>query len=97
MKINRDDIYIILGVVILCALTAAFGWAVADGIITAREHKKIVNQAIGSTIIFGRDTLQIVNYQRGGFGRPAGFLLSNGLIVNEKVIKCQIPNELDKK
>lgn len=97
MKVEREDIWMILGSFILCAIMAAAGWAVAEGIITAREHKKIVNQAIGSTIIIGRDTLEIVNYQQGGFGRPAGFLLSNGLIVNERVIKCQIQNELDKK
>lgn len=97
MKVDREDILTIFGIVILCAFTAAFVWAVADASITVREYKKTVRQAIGSTIIIGRDTLQIVNYQRGGFGRPAGFLLSNGLIVDERVIKCQIQNELDKK
>lgn len=88
MKVEREEIWRILGLVLLNVFVAACGWAVVDGISTAREHKKIVNQAIGSTIILGRDTLEIVNYQRGGFGRPAGFLLSNGLIVDERIIVC---------
>ena len=54
--------------------------------IMASKEKRNYLAPIGRTIVINSDTLIIVNYEGGGFGKPSGYRLSNGVLVNKKII-----------
>lgn len=62
-------------------------WAMKTGGDRIREHKHLINQSIGKRIVIENDTLLIVNYLDGGFGNPRGFVLSNGVLIDDKIVK----------
>lgn len=62
-------------------------WAMKTGGDRIRAHEQLINRSIGKTIVIENDTLLIVNYLDGGFGNPKGFVLSNGVIIDDKIVK----------
>lgn len=55
------------------------------GIMASKEKRKQL-APIGQTIVIDSDTLIVVNYEGGGYGKPSGYRLSNGVLVNRKII-----------
>ena len=50
------------------------------------EEVERIENTIGQEVIIQSDTLIVVSYQRGGWGLPRGYVLSNGLVVDEKIL-----------
>ena len=52
-----------------------------------KEERAFTTSMIGKKVIIQGDTLLIVNYQDGGFGKPRGFMLSNGIMIDNDLLK----------
>lgn len=55
------------------------------GIMASKEKRKQL-APIGQTVVINSDTLTVVNFEGGGYGKPSGYRLSNGILVNRKII-----------
>ena len=87
-KINGIVSYIMLGIVIVSFLVFGIFFIPRLGR-ESKERWQIREKTIGKEIVINKDTLTVVSYQIGGFGHPSGFMLSNGVIVDEKLVKSE--------
>ena len=60
------------------------GWK--DGEKKYNEKMNRIENTIGQEVVLRDDPLMVVSYQSGGWGRPRGYVLSNGLVVDEKIL-----------
>ena len=51
------------------------------------EKMNRIENTIGQEVVLRDDTLMVVSYQRGDWGHPRGYVLSNGLVVDEKILR----------
>ena len=89
MENIKDMISGCLTVLFLIVCIAIAIWIGRYKVKDIREFNKFVDESIGKEIVIQGDTLTIVSYQGGGFGNISGFMLSNGVIVDEKLVKSE--------
>lgn len=85
----KDIIATIFGMGFIVTFIVLFTLMVRTELGKAREFKNFINESIGKEVVIQGDTLTVVSYQGGGFGNVSGFMLSNGVIIDEKLIKEQ--------
>lgn len=59
------------------------------------EERALIEESIGKEVVIQGDTLMVISHQRGGFGHPYGFLLSNGLVVDNELVRKLIKENED--
>ena len=79
----------IFAILFLAACIMLTVYAIRIGVKEMRDFNKFVDESIGKEVVIQGDTLTVVSYQGGGFGNVSGFMLSNGVIIDEKLIKEQ--------
>ena len=87
--IIKDIIATIFGLGFIVTFIVLLTLMVRTELEKSREFKNFVNESIGKEVVIQGDTLTVVSYQDGGFGNVSGFMLSNGVIIDEKLIKEQ--------
>ena len=85
----KDIISGIFAMLFLAACITLAAWAIRVGAKEMRDFNEFVEESIGKEVVIQGDTLTVVSYQGGGFGNVSGFMLSNGVIIDEKLIKEQ--------
>ena len=85
----KDIISGIFAMLFLAACITLAAWAIRAGAKEMRDFNEFVEETIGKEVVIQGDTLTVVSYQGGGFGNVSGFMLSNGVIIDEKLIKEQ--------
>ena len=85
----KDIISGIFAILFLAACITLAVYAIRAGVKEVRDFNEFVDESIGKEVVIQGDTLTIVSYQGGGFGNVSGFMLSNGVIIDEKLIKSE--------
>ena len=84
----KDFVGSIIAFAVIVGVVFFMCWAAITGTIQLRAHKQFINQSIGKTVVIEKDTLLIVNYQQGGFGNTQGFILSNGVFIDDEIVRA---------
>ena len=88
-NILKDIIGGIFAMLFIVACISVTAVAIRDRVKEARDFNEFVDESIGKEIVIQGDTLTIVSYQYGVFGNVSGFMLSNGVIIDEKLVKSE--------
>ena len=85
----KDICSVVFGAILLVCMFSLIGFASYKAVKESAERKELINNSLGKEIVIQNDTLTIVKYHSGGWGHPSGFMLSNGVIIDEKFVKTE--------
>lgn len=85
----KDICSVVFGASLLALMFSCLVFAIYIAIEDKAERDELINNSLGKEIVIQNDTLTIVKYNPGGFGHPGGFMLSNGVIIDKKLVERQ--------
>jgi len=85
----KDICSVVFGTILLTVVLSFLGFAIYKTMKDSAEREELINNSLGKEIVIQNDTLTIVKYHPGGWGHPSGFMLSNGVIIDKKLVKSE--------
>lgn len=84
-----DICSVVFGTIVLACMFSCLIFAIYKVKKYSAECEELINNSLGKEIVIQNDTLTIVKYHPGGWGHPSGFMLSNGVIIDKKLIESE--------
>ena len=85
----KDICSVVFGAIVLVSMFFCLVATIYTEKKYSTEREELINSSLGKEIVIQNDTLTIVKYHPGGWGHPSGFMLSNGAIIDEKLVKSE--------
>lgn len=85
----KDICSVVFGAIALACIFSCLVFGIYRLKKDSAEREELINNSLGKEIVIQNDTLTIVKYHPGGWGHPSGFMLSNGIIVDKKLVKTE--------